>query len=173
MFNHTQPLFGYEHDNYLGRAIQHNPQMADGFTFYAQARVLRFLDLRQCAIVLMPEDRRQLDSLCARLPELVPDQPAVLCRGDLWLGNIAATNAGAPAYLDPAVYHGWPEADLGMTTQYERCDGRFYDAYGEAGTLEPGWCDRLEIYHIKEILSTMAHFSEKYDSLIRLRASLD
>ena len=173
MFNHTQPLLGYEHDNYLGPAIQDNPQMADGLTFYAQARVLRFLDLRRCAIVLMPEDRRQLDSLCARLPELVPDQPAVLCRGDLWLGNIAATNAGAPAYLDPAVYHGWPEADLGMTTRYKRFDDRFHAANGEAGTLGPGWCDRPEIYHIKEILSMMAHFSEKYDSLIKLRPFLD
>ena len=60
-----------------------------------------------------------------------------------------------------------------MATQHERFDDRLYDAHGEAGTLEPGWCDRLEIYHIKEILSAMAPFTEKHDSLIRLRAFLD
>ena len=48
--NHTRPLFGYDHDNYLGRAIQRNSRMADGYAFYAQTRVLRFLDLWQCAM---------------------------------------------------------------------------------------------------------------------------
>ncbi|TFH49886.1 MAG: aminoglycoside phosphotransferase [Lysobacterales bacterium] len=173
LHSHTQPLFGYNHDNYLGRAIQQNPRLADGHAFFAQARVLRFLTLWQCTTVLTTEDRRRLGSFCARLPDLVPDQPAALCHGDLWHGNIAITDAGAPAYLDPAVHYGWPEADLGMTTQYEHFDDRFYDAYDEAGTLEPGWRDRLEIYHIKEILSMVAHFGEKYDSLIKLRAFLD
>jgi fructosamine-3-kinase len=173
LHSHTCPLFGYEHDNYLGRAIQQNPQMVDGYAFYAQARVLRFLELWQCAIVLTPEDRRRLESFCARLPDLVPAQPAVLCHGDLWHGNIAVTESGNPAYLDPAVFYGWPEADLGMTTQYERFDDRFYVAYDEAGALETGWRDRLEIYHIKEILSMVAHFGEQYDSLIKLRSFLD
>lgn len=173
LHTHTQRLFGYHHDNYLGRAIQENPQLADGYAFYAQARVLRFMDLWKCTTVLTRDDRRRLGSFCARLPELVPEQPPTLCHGDLWHGNIAITDAGCPAYLDPAVHYGWPEADLGMTTQYESFDERFYDAYDEAGTLEPGWRDRLEIYHIKEILSMVAHFGEEYDSLIKLRSFLD
>jgi len=173
LHGHTQPLFGYDHDNYLGRAIQHNPRLRGGYAFYAQARVLRFLDLWQCAVVLTQDDRRRLESFCARLPELVPDQPAALSHGDLWSGNILVADDGTPAYLDPAIHYGWPEADLGMTTQYKRFDDRFYDAYAEAGALESGWRKRLEIYHIKEILSMVAHFGEEHDSLVKLRSFLD
>ena len=82
------------------------------------------------------------------------------------------TDEGEPAYVDPAVYYGWAEADLGMTTQYKRFDQRFYDSYQEVAQLEDGWQNRLEIYHVKEWLSMVAHFGEKHKSLIRLRELL-
>lgn len=173
LHSHTSPTFGYAHDNYLGVMPQFNPQTDDGIAFYVETRIMRYIDAGLCKELLTPEDRRHIESYCTKLPDRVPAQRPALCHGDLWHGNVAITDGGDPAYLDPAVYYGWPEADLGMTTQYERFDDRFYDAYDEAGSSEPGWRDRLELYHIKEWLSMVAHQGEGWNALIRLRAFLD
>jgi len=172
LHKHTSESFGYNSDNYLGLATQCNERTDDGYEFYIRRRVLRYINEGKCKEVLTREDRKRLDRFCNRLRELVPSQSPSLCHGDLWHGNVVITDAGDPAYVDPAVYYGWAEADLGMTTQYEKFDARFYDAYEESGVLAAGWRDRLEIYHIKEWLSMVAHFGEERKSLFRLRRLL-
>lgn len=169
---HVGPQFGYEFDNYLGLAPQLNTPTDDGYEFFAQQRVLRYIDHGKCRQLLTRGDRKAIHTFCNRLPALVPAQPPSFCHGDLWHGNIVVTEEGDPAYVDPAVFFGWAEADLGMTTQYGSLDTRFYDAYDEAGSLTPGWRDRLDIYHIKEWLSMVAHFGEKHNALKRLRELL-
>lgn len=172
LHGHTHPTFGYDRDNYLGLAVQRNPPTADGHAFYARHRLLRYVDEGLCRDLLTPDDRRRLERLCDRLPALVPVQPASLCHGDLWLGNLVVAGDGAPAVVDPAIHYGWAEADLAMTTQYGRFEPPFYDAYQEVRPLDDGWEERFEIYHLKEWLSMVAHFGERHDSLIRVREIL-
>jgi len=164
--------FGYHRHNYLGLATQFNAWHSDGHEFFIQNRVLRYLDEGQCRHVLTVRDRRAIEFFCEKLRERVPQQPASLSHGDLWLRNLVVTEDGSPAYVDPAVYYGWAEADLGMTTQYGRFGDAFYDAYAEHYPMEPGWRMRLELYHIKEWLSMVAHFGEAKRSLVRLREFL-
>lgn len=172
LHKHTSAFFGYHYDNYLGLARQHNDPMDDGHEFFIQQRILRYIDEGKCKEVLTPEDRKQLERFCHRLKALIPVQPPSLCHGDLWHGNLVITNTGEPAIIDPAIHYGWAESDLGMTTQYETFDTRFYDAYQEAATPIDGWRERLPIYHIKEWLSMVAHFGEERKSLLRLRELL-
>ena len=167
--NHVSDQFGWQQDNYLGLLPQINNWTADGHEFFGRYRLLRYLAVPLCEQTLTAEDRRDLERLVARLPDMIPVQPASLLHGDLWHANLVCPAGGAPVFIDPAVYYGWAEAELSMARQYEGISRRFFDAYVEARPLETGWWERLELFYLRELLSMIAHFGNHYNSLDQLR----
>jgi len=99
-----------------------------------------------------------IERICARLDTLVPTMAPVLCHGDLWSGNFLATHDGRPAVVDPAVAYSWAEVDISMMYCEHRPDERFFDAYHEVHPPEPDWKERLELLHLRELLSVLGHF---------------
>jgi fructosamine-3-kinase len=174
LHKHINEQFGFEQDNYLGLLRQYNPWTDDGYEFFAKYRILRYLDVPLCEQTLGAEDRQKLGRLAARLPQLIPEQPASLLHGDLWYANVVMDAEGQPAVLDPAVYYGWAEAELSMVRQCGGVPMRFFEAYNEVNPLNEGWWDRLEILYVREILSMIAHFGDYGNvTLAKLRAVLD
>ncbi len=169
LHNRTSPRFGFDYDNYLGLLPQRNSWMDDGHAFFGQHRILRYLSEPLCEQTLTVEDRQQLERLVARLPELIPVQPASLLHGDLWVANVIAAASGEPTFTDPAVYYGWAEAELSMARQYEGIPNAFFDAYVEVRPLELGWWDRLELLYLRELLSVIAHFGAHGTAVHQLR----
>jgi fructosamine-3-kinase len=170
--NHNTRV-GFDHDNYLGLLPQLNGWMEDGYAFFAEQRVLRYLREPLCQQTLTAEDQRRIERLMARLPDLIPPQPASLLHGDLWSENILADRDGVPTVIDPAVYYGWAEAELAMVRQCGGVPDAFYAAYNEVNPLQEGWWERLEILYIREDLSVIAHFGNWEPTLQRIRALLD
>ncbi len=144
----------------------------DGHEFFARTRILRFLDEPHTLSVLTSDDRRAVESIACRLPDLVPYQAPSLIHGDMWSGNMACSDDGRPAFLDPAAYYGWPEAELAMTAQYAGVEPPFFDAYREVHPLEPGWQDRLVLLQIRELLSMIAHTADEHGTVAKLREVL-
>ncbi|MEO8393858.1 MAG: fructosamine kinase family protein, partial [Chloroflexota bacterium] len=151
LHQHSNEQFGFEQDNYLGLLRQYNPWTDDGHEFFAKYRILRYLDVPLCDQTLSAKDRHRLERLAARLPQLIPEQPASLLHGDLWYGNVLANPEGEAFVIDPAVYYGWAEAELSMVRQSGNVPQIFYDAYNEVNPLADGWWDRLEILFVREI----------------------
>lgn len=89
--------------------------------------------------------------------------------------SVTATYAryGDVAYVDPAIYYGWAEADLSMTIIVEPFPDPFYAGYLEVNPLEAGWRERAEVYLIKEHLVSIAQFGDRFGSLGYLRQLLD
>ncbi|MGW1345767.1 fructosamine kinase family protein [Kribbella sp. NPDC002412] len=165
----TSDKFGYHQDNYLGLIPQRNPWTSDGHAFFAEHRLLRFLEVPRCYNALSPEDRHRLERLATRLPDLVPDQPPSLLHGDLWHGNLLP----APALIDPAVYYGWPEAELSMLIGCGNIPDDFYTAYEELHPLTEGWQARMPLLHLREHLAVLAHFDNSHDAATKIRQTLD
>jgi fructosamine-3-kinase len=161
----TSERFGYDTDNYIGRIVQRNPWSDDGHAFFAEHRLLSWLDAPKCAEALGQGNRARLERLAHRLPELIPRQPAALLHGDLWHANVLPGRYGPPALCDPAVYYGWPEAELSMLYGCGPVPEEFSAAYQEIRPLEDGWRDRLPVLHLRELLSTLAHFGDIDDML--------
>jgi fructosamine-3-kinase len=78
--------FGWPGDGWLGRLRQVNTWTVSGHDFFAENRLLRYLSEPAVEEVLTAADRRAVERLCARLPEIIPAMPAVLTHGDLWTG---------------------------------------------------------------------------------------
>ncbi|MBX3065349.1 MAG: fructosamine kinase family protein [Anaerolineae bacterium] len=172
---HTNDRFGLAYDNYLGPLPQINTQTSDGWEFFGQHRVLRYLPEPRVEQTLTTADRQRVEQLVKRLPNLIPEQPVCLLHGDLWHTNMLVDANGVPSLIDPAVNYGWAEADLSMTRQYGdgKVPRRFYDAYNEVNPLVAGWWDRLELLYIRQIMAVIAFFGNQYNTVQELRDLLD
>ena len=152
--------FGWHRDGYLGRFRQVNTWTDDGHEFFAEHRLLRYLSEPLAGQVLTAADRRAVERLGARLPELIPAMPAVLTHGDLWAGNLVSRPGGRIAVIDPAVSYTWAEVDLSMLWCSPRppAADRFFEVYSELSPSPPGWADRMPVLHLRELLSMIATF---------------
>jgi fructosamine-3-kinase len=166
--------FGWHRDNWLGRRRQINTWTDDGFAFFAEHRLLRWLGEPRVEAALDAADRAALERLCHRLPELLPDRSACLTHGDLWTQNLLATPDGRPALIDPAVSYTWAEVDLAhvWTTSPPPEADRFFALYAELTSLDAGWPDRMPILQLRQHLAVLAQFDPDWGAADRIRATL-
>jgi fructosamine-3-kinase len=162
LHQNTSPQFGFAHNNYLGSTPQPNKWTADGYEFFAHWRLGFQARLARDNGGLTRSEAAEVERLAARLPELVPAQPASLIHGDLWGGNAISDAAGQPALIDPAAHFGWAEAEVGMTMLFGGFAEEFYRAYEEERPLEKGWRSRLDIYNLYHLLNHLNLFGSSY-----------
>lgn len=167
----TSPRFGFSDENFIGSTRQPNPWTDNGHTFFATWRLRHVADLARASGALPESDHCRVHQLAERLPELIPSQPASLCHGDLWTGNLHVGADGKPALIDPAAYFGWAEADLAMTTLFGKLPEPVYAAYHEVRPLAPGWWDRMPLYNLYHLLNHLHLFGLAY--LGQIRTTLD
>ncbi len=165
------PRFGWHRDNWLGRRQQVNTWNDNGYEFFAQNRLLRWLEEPRVREVV---DARALERLCDRLPELLPEKPAVLTHGDLWMQNVMATASGEPALIDPAVSYTWAEVDLAhlWTTVPPPESAAFFDLYADLTSLDPGWRERMPILQLRQHLAVIAQFDPDWGAADIVRETL-
>ncbi|MET9591852.1 fructosamine kinase family protein [Streptomyces sp. NPDC006516] len=166
--------FGWHRDNWLGRRRQVNTWDDDGFEFFAQHRLLRWLGERRVQEALDTADRAALERLCDRLPELLPVRPACLTHGDLWALNVMATHDGRPALIDPAVSYTWAEVDLAhLWTTSPPPEGQvFFELYAELTGLDQDWRARMPILQLRQHLAVIAQFEPDWGAADLVRATL-
>ncbi|MGD0608996.1 MAG: fructosamine kinase family protein [Streptosporangiaceae bacterium] len=160
--------FGWHHDSYLGRFRQVNTWTASGHQFFAEHRLLRYLSEPAVEQALSTGDRRAIERLCDRLPEVIPVMPAVLTHGDLWAENLVSQPSGRITVIDPAVSRTWAEVDLSMLWGSPRppASARFFEVYQELNPSPPGWTDRMPILYLREHLSVIAAYGPAAASTI-------
>lgn len=163
---HTSDRFGFHSDNYIGSTPQPNPQVTDGFAFFARHRLGFQSELAAKRGLLSREEVRSIDHFSSRLAEIVPEQPASTLHGDLWSGNQITDASGDPAIIDPAVYFGWAEADLAMMTLFGSPGTGFWEGYNEVRTLELGYRDRFPLYNLYHLLNHLNLFGRSYYSKV-------
>jgi fructosamine-3-kinase len=166
--------FGWPHDTWLGPMRQHNAWSDDGFAFFAERRLLRWLPEPRVRAKLDAADVAALERLCDRLPELLPPAPACLTHGDLWVQNVLATPDGAPAFIDPAVSCTWADVDVShlWCSPHPPEARRFFDVYAEVAGREAGWLDRLPLVHLRQQLALMAMFDDDWGATAAVRAAV-
>lgn len=168
--------YGFDCDNWLGFTPQPNPEETDWVTFWREHRLGRQLSLYARGADADDPLLRLGERLMARLDERLaaPDEPAVLLHGDLWSGNAAADENGAPVIFDPASYYGHREAEFGMMRLFGGFSSRCEGAYREVWPLAPGYDERIPVYRLYHELNHLNLFGLVYHAkcLATLRSLL-
>ncbi len=170
MHKFTSGSFGFYEDNYIGSNIQKNIPSENGkknwTSFYFENRILFQYKLAEKNGYATEELRRGISSLENRMEIILKgseENPSLL-HGDLWGGNYMVDENGDACLIDPAVYYGHREADLGMTKLFGGFSGDFYSAYNETFPLPAGYEFRENIYKLYHVLNHLNLFGRGYYS---------
>jgi fructosamine-3-kinase len=156
--------YGWQHDNWIGSLPQSNRRHHSWADFWSAERIRPQLE------------RARLEGLCRatdfdRLVDVIPtalgdDSPRPsLLHGDLWSGNVYATEGGRPVMIDPAAYRGDGEVDLAMTELFGGFDERFYRAYREVRPASHGYSAwRRDLYQLYYLLVHVNLFGRSYEA---------
>ncbi|NUN69795.1 MAG: fructosamine kinase family protein [Bacteroidetes bacterium] len=165
----TAAEFGFTEDNYIGATPQVNrPQRSSWKEFF----VVQRLEYQVRLAERNRYDDREITALVHRIERmidrLIPDdgEPPALLHGDLWSGNVLCLEDGTPALIDPAVYYGHREMELGMTRLFGGFDERFYAAYNESYPLNDEWERRTDLYSLYHLFNHLNLFGKSYQAQI-------
>ena len=137
MHKFTSEEFGFYEDNYIGSNLQKNipnkNEKTNWINFYFNKRILYQVQLAEKLGNLTSELRKLVSRLEGKIEEVLgdSDEKPSLLHGDLWGGNYMVDESGSAVLIDPAVYYGHREADLGMTQLFGGFSPEFYKSYND------------------------------------------
>ena len=106
------------------------------------------------------------DKFYLRLNELLPIEKPAFIHGDLWGGNYLCSSEGSPVLIDPAIYYGHREMDIGMMHLFGGFEARLFDYYNEEFPLEKGWRNRIELNQLYPLMVHVNLFGRSYWSRV-------
>jgi len=132
--------------------------------WYARERVLPYLRRAVDAGNATAAQAADVERACAAASDGRFDDgaPAARIHGDLWSGNVQWTDGGA-VLIDPAAHGGHRETDLAMLALFG-CPGLddVLGAYADAGSLAPGWRDRVALHQLHPLAVHAASHGPAY-----------
>jgi protein-ribulosamine 3-kinase len=168
MHKYTSDNYGFYEDNYIGSNLQKNIpcelEKNDWVSFYFNKRILFQFKLAEMLGNSTEELRKGISRLENVIQEIIggsDERPSIL-HGDLWSGNYLVDENGSAVLIDPEVYYGNREADLGMTKLFGGFSSEFYSAYHEEFPLKDGYEYRENIYKLYHVLNHLNLFGGGY-----------
>jgi len=156
---HTQKMYGWQEDNFIGLTPQSNLWQKKWSSFFAEQRIGFMLQL----LSEKGHDLANIDAVVESIKSLLTGHnptPSML-HGDLWQGN-AGFHKNQPILYDPAFYFGDRETDIAMTELFGRLPGSFYQGYDEVWPLEDDYQYRKPIYQLYHVLNHALLFGGHY-----------
>lgn len=157
-----QPFFGFSSDNYVGRLPQKNTKASTWGEFYAQYHLQPLIKKLTDMNALTNQEVRAAENFYQQIDDIFPKETPSLVHGDLWSGNFLISDTGDPVVLDPAVYYGHREMDLGMTRLFGGFSVDFYEGYNSKYPLEKGWEVRIPYTQLYPLLVHSILFGNYY-----------
>ncbi len=170
MHKYTSSTFGFFEDNYIGASPQPNipghEEESNWVKFYFNKRILYQFKLAEKNGYATGELRQGISKLENKIEKIFSGskEPPSLLHGDLWSGNYMVDENGDACLIDPAVYYGHREADLGMTKLFGGFNSEFYNSYNENFPLPDGYDYRENIYKLYHVLNHLNIFGRGYYS---------
>lgn len=160
--------FGLETDNYIGTLKQSNTRHLLWADFLIQERLLPQIKWAVDKGIINGVEARQIESFFQYIDEIWPNELPALLHGDLWSGNFIAGLHNTPYLIDPAVYYGHREIDLGMMHLFgSPWTNDLFDQYNEVFPLEKNWKKRLDFNQLYPLLVHLNLFGRSYFEKIR------
>lgn len=162
--SHTE--FGLGTDNFIGYLPQSNRRHPSWADFYAAERIFPLLQKAVERNLLAKKYLLSELKWANFFKSLFPEETPALLHGDLWAGNKMVSKSGLPVLIDPAVYFGHREMDLGMMQLFGGFDARLLAAYHEIYPLKEGWKSRIKWCQLYPLLVHLLLFGRSYASQV-------
>src|SRR5215218_7590982 len=155
--------YGGDTDGFIARLPLLNKPAPTWAEFFGQRRVLPYLKLARDNGRITPDEAIHVESVVARLHDLVPEEPPARLHGDLWNGNVLWGTEQRVWVIDPAAHGGHRETDLAMLALFGLPHlPRVLDAYEEVSPLADEWPDRVGIHQLHPLLVHACLFGRGY-----------
>lgn len=158
----SQDAFGLDHNNYIGSLVQVNKPCETWQEFYITQRLEPMMEMALNSGEVNFVESKLFLPFFNRLGELYPKEKPSLVHGDLWSGNYLVDNNGAPVLIDPAVYFGHREMDIGMMHLFGGFDKQLFLGYNEIYPLEKNWEERIPYSQIYPLMVHVNLFGRSY-----------
>lgn len=170
MHKYSAENYGFYEDNFIGSNDQKNipvgSEKENWTSFYFNKRILFQLKLAEKLGYATSELKKGIGKIEEKIEDIIgtSDEEPSLLHGDLWGGNYMVDESGNACLIDPAVYYGNREADLGMTKLFGGFSSEFYEAYNWTYPLQDGYEYRENIYKLYHVLNHLNLFGGGYYS---------
>lgn len=154
--------FGLDHNNYIGSLNQSNHFHNSWSDFFREERLEPQLKLARDNGLIGRDITGQFQRFYNKIDSIFPKESPSLIHGDLWSGNFMVNENGLPVLIDPAVYYGHREMDLGMSKLFGGFNPEFYTSYNDHYPLERGWQERLNYCNLYPLLVHVNLFGGSY-----------
>lgn len=157
--HHTQQMYGWQEDNFIGLTPQSNLWQKKWSCFFAEQRIGFMLQLLSEKGHFLAD----IDNVVKSIKHLLAghNPRASMLHGDLWQGNTGFYKT-QPVLFDPAFYFGDRETDLAMTELFGRFPDSFYQGYNDIWSIEDGYQYRKPIYQLYHVLNHALLFGGHY-----------
>lgn len=162
LHRHTAGHFGLDHDNYIGSLKQYNNRHENWIGFFREQRLRVQMEMAGRSGLLPSRLEQSFERLFRMLGDIFPEEAPSLIHGDLWSGNYMLDEKGQACIIDPAVYYGHREMDIGMSRLFGVFGSDFYEAYNEAWPMAPGWRERIDICNLYPLMVHVNLFGAGY-----------
>lgn len=157
LHKNTDSHFGLDQDNFIGTIKQVNYKTNSWIDFFINYRLRYVLKLGSFPSTF----EKKFELIFKRFSDIFKNNRPVLLHGDLWNGNYICLGSGV-ALIDPAVYYGCKEMDLGMSRLFGGFNQQFYDGYHSVSPLEKGWEERCDFCNLYPLLVHCHLFGNNY-----------
>ena len=162
LHKHKAKHFGLDQDNYIGSLPQSNRKHDNWTSFFIKERLEFQVKLAGDQGKINRETIKAFERFYQKIEEIFPEEPASLVHGDLWGGNYMVNENGSAVIIDPAVYYGLREMDLGMSKLFGGFSTEFYEAYHDEYPLEKDWEQRLDYCNLYPLMVHVNLFGGGY-----------